>query len=198
MRTRRFDREFVEMRERLVGLETSLAKLETLLIVRDPGSALSADAYDALRRTVMFVAKSRRSHIGHLVSLKDAVQRGLSLEAVGHRIEECLSELGLEYITDLQIDGAFEVIGGEGDLPEIVEPALVEVTDGQVTSVVRLGKIRLSRSTPDPVIDKPGEDSSIAPGSPSDEVELDTADTTFLPTEQVITGTSGLSEPSDQ
>lgn len=143
MRKKEILHKIQETNLKISAIEKALAKIETLLIVRDPGNALSADAYDALRRTVLLAAKARRSHIGHLISLKDGYERGLSASDLGHRIDECVSELGLVYSSDYTIEGAFEVIGGDGNQIEVIRPALLDVAEGNVVSIIRQGQVRV-------------------------------------------------------
>jgi hypothetical protein len=104
------------------------------------GSARSADAFEGLRKSILVAAKSRRTHISHLVSLDESIRNGGSLELVRARLTEYLNELGIERLTDSRHLECFDVVGdSEGDV-EILEPAVVERGDDGKLTILRVGK----------------------------------------------------------
>ena len=85
------------LRRQMAELHSMVDQLTTLLIVRDPGNALSADAYDGLRKTISLTARSKRSHISHLLSLKEILDRDDPIELIKERVSDFLSELGVPF-----------------------------------------------------------------------------------------------------
>lgn len=129
-------------RRHLERIEILLNKLDAAVVVRDPGNARSAEVFEGLRRTIIISGKSHRSHVAHLISLQESLDRGATLDLVKNRVNDFLKELGIEKLSNLEIKDAFEVVGGTGDGIELIEPAIVErLSDGQL-SVIQLGKSR--------------------------------------------------------
>jgi len=126
----------------MAELHSMVTQLTTLLIVRDPGNAQSADAYDGLRKTILQSAKSRRMHISHLLSLKDSLDRDASTELIKDRVNDFLNELGISYSSDTSVPDYFEVLDGEGDILECVVPAVVDTDADGNTVLITPGKAR--------------------------------------------------------
>ena len=132
MRTKRY----------LERIEILLNKLDAAVVVRDPGNARSAEVFEGLRRTIIQSGKSHRSHVAHLLSLQESLERGATLDLIRNRVKDFLNELGVEKVISLEMRDAFEIVGGTGDGVELVEPAVVErLSDGSL-SVIQLGKAR--------------------------------------------------------
>lgn len=132
----------MSIRKRLEDIEHLLHRLDTAIVVRDPGSSRSADAFDGLRRQIIQASKNKRSHTAHLVGLAQSIERGGSLELVKDRVDDFLKELGVEFLSDTSFPDAFEVVEGEGEGLECIEPAVIErLEDGQAV-VISLGKAR--------------------------------------------------------
>lgn len=132
MRTKRYLQQIYEL----------LQRLDAAIIVRDPGSARSAEVFDGLRKTIIRSGKSHRSHVAHLLTLKDSLDREADIALVRNRVNDFLAELGIEYIYDVDYPSAFEVIGGTGDDLELVEPAIVEIDTEGEESIYQRGKAR--------------------------------------------------------
>lgn len=129
-------------RQRLENLEILLQRLEAAVVVRDPGNAHSADAYDGLRKQIIQSGKNHRIHVAHLISLSDSLQRGADIDLITDRVNDFLSELGIMRMSNTDFVDLFEVIEGEGSALECIEPAIVEKLDNQTVVPVRLGKAR--------------------------------------------------------
>lgn len=140
----------MKLKHRIAELHLMLTKLETFLIVRDPGSALSADAYDGLRKTILQSAKNRRTHVSHLLSLKESLDRNASPELIRDRVNDFLNELGISYSSDTSIPDYFEVVEGEGDLIECVVPAVIDTDADGNTILLKPGKARRAPSSAQP------------------------------------------------
>jgi len=140
---RRFDR------ERMVQIQALLERIDAALIVRDPGTVKSAEAFDGLRRGVAYAAKARRSHVAHLLSLDESLRTGGNLNLVTARVSEYLKELGVERFLDVTLVEAFDIGGDPSGTIEVIEPAIIErEEDGRIT-VLRVGKA-LRTAIPEP------------------------------------------------
>lgn len=128
--------------ERLDRIEALLNRLDAAVVVRDPGNARSAEAFDGLRKLMIQSGTSRRSHVAHLLSLADSIERGAPMELIRDRVNDFLLELGVLRSMDVSRPEFFEVVEGEGNGFECVMPAVVErLEDGRV-NLVRHGKVR--------------------------------------------------------
>lgn len=125
-------------------IRNSLSKLEAAVVVREPGTTRSAEAFEGLRKQLNLAVKSHRSHVGHLVSLSDSLDRNADIELIRDRVNDFLQELGIRTIRDYipQFFEVVETIDGNDDGYEIVEPAIVEELEGGGLSPIRLGKVR--------------------------------------------------------
>ena len=129
-------------RYRLERIELLLERLDTALVVRDPGGARSADAFDGLRKQIIQAGTNHRSHIAHLLSLSDSLERNAPPELIRDRVNDFLAELGIVRWTDCSATQAFEIVDGEGKGLECVEAAIVERLDNGHLNVIRMGKAR--------------------------------------------------------
>jgi len=141
-------------RQRLVNIEILLQRLEAAVVVRDPGNAHSADAYDGLRKQIIQSGKNHRIHLAHLISLSDSLQRGADLDLITDRVNDFLGELGVMRISNTDYVDLFEVVEGEGSALECIEPAVVEKLDNQTLVPIKLGKARRVPG-PDPIEESP-------------------------------------------
>ena len=129
-------------RQRLEIIEMLLHRLDAAVVVRDPGNAHSADAYDGLRKQIIQSGKNHRIHVAHLLSLADSMERGADIQLVRDRVNDFLSELGVERVSDTSLTDLFEVTEGEGSGLECIEPAIIEKLDNGTATPIRLGKAR--------------------------------------------------------
>lgn len=122
----------------IIEMLTLLNRIETALVVRDPGSKISADAYDGLRKMLLQSSKNRRIHVSHLLSLSDSLKREASIDQVRDRVNDFLLELGVSYWSDTSLTEVFDVVEGDGTSLECIEPAVVEkLEDGRIVEVRR-------------------------------------------------------------
>lgn len=129
-------------KSQLRNIERLLERIDSAIVVRDPGSARSADAFDGLRKSILLAAKSRRTHISHLVSIDESIRNGASMDLVKARLAEYLSELGIERLTDIRHVECFDVVGdADGDI-EVLEPAVVERSEDGKLTILRVGKAK--------------------------------------------------------
>jgi len=127
-------------RTQLNRIEMLLERLDAAIVVRDLGTARSAEAFEGLRKSILIAAKSRRNHISHLVALDESIRSGGSLDLIKARVAEYLNELGIERLSDPEHLECFDVQGDlVGDI-EILEPAIIERSeDGKIT-IFRVGR----------------------------------------------------------
>lgn len=137
--------------ERLVQIQALLERVDAALIVRDPGTTRSAEAFDGLRRQIAYAAKARRSHVSHLLALDESIRTGGNLELIEARLTEYLRELGIERSYETALSDAFDIAGDSSGEIEVVEPAVIErEEDGRIT-VLRVGKaIRTAQPESEP------------------------------------------------
>ena len=153
----------------IIEMLTLLNRIETALVVRDPGSKISADAYDGLRKMLLQSSKNRRIHVSHLLSLSDSLKREASIDQVRDRVNDFLLELGVSYWSDTSLTEVFDVVEGDGTSLECIEPAVVEkLEDGRIVEVRR----GTARRVPGPEADSAAApEAEVTPG-PSEESGL--------------------------
>lgn len=132
-------------RDRLDEVHDLLQRIDTALIVRDPGTARSADAYEGLRRQVVASAGDRRKHIVQLTELAEALRRGDDPESLRSRAEEWLLQANVVTVGDVSIVEAFEFTGEGDGAAKLLTPAYV---DGATGSLIRRGLAERLPSAP--------------------------------------------------
>lgn len=118
-----------------------LRRIDAALVVRDPGSARSADAFEGLRRAVIQASTQRRAHISHLLTVLDAVNNGATTEMLEMRITDLLSELGVFAVRDPAQQDLFNPTDGEVSDPEVVEPAWIQMVGEDTSHLIRKGEV---------------------------------------------------------
>jgi len=153
----------------LQEIRNLLSRLDAAVVVREPGSARSAEAFEGLRKQLNLAVKSHRSHVGHLVSLSDSLDRNANIELIRDRVNDFLQELGIKTIRDFSPQ-FFEIVGtteGDENGYEIVEPAIVEELEGGGFLSIRLGKAREIRG---PIPEETLHDPELVSGESSNEI----------------------------
>ncbi len=131
MRSRRLD-------EQLAALGERLGRIEDMLLLKDPGAAKAAEAYEGLRRQVVAAAAERVAHLADLARLDAAVRAGESSDSLALLLSDLLVQAGVERHHDPALAGAFEIPAGDEDTElDVVEPAYVETGTRRV---VRQGR----------------------------------------------------------
>ena len=116
-----------------------LNRIDAALVIRDPGNARSADAYDGLRKMISAGGKGRRDHLHNLVDLAQALERGATLETIRERTEEWCDKAGIIRHESPEPADYFIIVEGEGSVIEVVTPAWI---DKDTTSLIRKGTTR--------------------------------------------------------
>lgn len=136
-----------QIEQRLGQLEHAADMMKTVLMIKDPGSAHAADAYEGLRKQIVASSTARRTHLAQLSAMAIAVSRASELADLAPQVDEWLGQAGIVRLTevppDARVQDLFEDADG-GSLQgatqvEVVEPVFVD-TQNQV--VVRLGRAR--------------------------------------------------------
>lgn len=128
-----------EVRSALDGLVDRVARLDAAIVVRDPGTARSVEAYDGLRRSVVNAVRARRQHLGQLVSMTEAIDRGASIDDLKELVAQWRTEAGLDSSSDTSRPEHFEVIGGRGEALEVVTEAWLDVAGGDEPVLFKRG-----------------------------------------------------------
>ncbi|NNN15360.1 MAG: hypothetical protein HKL82_05805 [Acidimicrobiaceae bacterium] len=133
-----------QIEERLRQIEQQAEMIKTVLMVKEAGAVLAADAYEGLRKQVIASSSERRAHLGQLVAMSVAVSRSDDVADVRSQVKEWLAQSGIREVwevpTGTTLRDLFELVGGDGDFEqsvEILEPAYI---DGQTGVVLRLGR----------------------------------------------------------
>ena len=116
---------FRKLYREMAEVKALVASINSALIVREPGTALAAEAYDGLRRQIARAASDRQAHLVELVRTIEALDNGVSGESLRRLVEGWAEQAGLRRWEEPTPADFFEVMGeGEGPL-EIVNPAWI-------------------------------------------------------------------------
>lgn len=139
---------------RLQNLERDSEVMKTVLIVKEPGTPLAANAFDGLRKQVLAASGERRSHLTQLVQFDTALRRGVSVDDAQVLVHDWLEQAGVQLIwkapENLPLRDLFEVAPEAQDLSadalEITDPAYVDSSG----ALLRLGRARPRPGPPSP------------------------------------------------
>lgn len=137
-----------ELRETLDAIQTRLERIDVALIVRDPGSARSAEVFEGLRRSVVSAARSRRQHLSQLIKLTEVLEQGATPETLSALVDQWRMEVGLRRWDEPAPSEFFEVIEGEGRRLEVQQPAWVDTGAGDEVVLVKPGLARRIAAAP--------------------------------------------------
>lgn len=150
--------------EELSIVHEMVSSINTALIVREPGTAVAADAFDGLRRQVAQATAERRAHLIELSRLLEALDKGVSGDQLERLVSGWADQAGLRQSWDSDQVEWFEIIGERksADPLEVAQPAWVA---GDPPVLVRPGVARriesealpLSAGRHAPVSDDDGE-----------------------------------------
>lgn len=113
--------------------------LELYLTVRDPGTAMSADAYDGLRKLLVSANKGTQVHLSQLATLHRVANSADSLDPVRAKIDEMMSQMGLIPVSDPMQEDLYQVTGGKGERLVVDVPAYVSLMDDGSSRLVQQG-----------------------------------------------------------
>jgi hypothetical protein len=126
----------------LAELRFGMELIKDIVMVREPATMQTAEAYEGLRKQVIASAAERNSHLTQLARLDAEAHRGASVEDIQLLLRDLLAEAGLHRVES--VDGGserlFDDLGGRGDTWQVVEPAYCEDTGRGQVRLVRSGK----------------------------------------------------------
>lgn len=174
-----------------------IGHITAALIVREPGTALSANAYDGLRKQVSIAARDRRQHLARLVELSEAIDNGATTETLRRKCEQWCLEVGLEAVTDLESGQSdwFRIVEGDGPEIEVLTPAWA---DTEVGHLVQRGTARRSwpAAPPEPVPAETGETEAETPEATTSEADA-TAETESTESAESTDDAEPIDEPDE-
>ena len=135
------------LRAMLDTMDRRLEKIEVVTLVREPGTASSADAYNGLRKQVIAAVGERNAHLHQLAQFAAALDSGATADELRALVGEWLEQSSITAVDDPSLEEAFEVVG-PADAPQrrVVRPGYVDRMTGRV---VRRGVIeRLEEADP--------------------------------------------------
>lgn len=192
-RWRRLEAALTDLTALLDKLERRTDKIETILMVREPGSVAAADAYEGLRKQVVAAATERLAHLAQLVQLDVALAGEADGEVLAKLTGAWIEQASLVRVTDPdhpEADLLFELLEDLGGAVEILEPAYADGVSGRV---IRRGRSRRRPVIP-PAQAGPGAAASVARGARPAGTER--ADTEPADTEPADTEPADV-EPAD-
>ena len=116
--------------ESVKRIERSIERIEVAIIVRDPSSTLSADAYEGLRRQIVAAASERTAHLHQLAQFAQAVTNAEPGD-LPNLVSEWMDQANLTRVEAPHDAHYFDILGGEGDGLRTVRPAYVDATTGR-------------------------------------------------------------------
>jgi len=119
-----------------------LDRIEVALLVRDPGTARSVEAYEGLRKTMVAAAQERTMHLVQLAQLDVALAKTGDISTLRRLVAEWMEQAGLLKLDDPSVREAFEIVEGKGQALEVLAPAYV---DSATSRVIKQGQARATR-----------------------------------------------------
>ncbi len=124
--------------QRIDQLEHQAELLKTVLIVKEPGAAVSASAFEGLRKQIIASANERLTHLNQIVQMRVALDRAESLDDLKPLVASWEAQNGIVEVSepgpDQPVSDLFDAIDG-GPLDggyQVVEPAYVDSGSGRV------------------------------------------------------------------
>jgi len=140
-----------ELAAKLDEIHRLVDRIELATLVRDPGSTLSADAYDGLRKQVVAASGERLAHLNQLAQMHAALSSapGDGNTDLLRVVEEWMGQSGVGVFSDTSQEDAFEILGGRGDHLQVITPAYI---DTQTHRLLKQGRAQRVDAEPDPII----------------------------------------------
>lgn len=148
----------------IVRMERQLDLIHTALVVRDPGTSISADAYEGLRKQVIAAATARQAHVAQLAEIDVAIHRGASAEDLRALVSQWLDQAGVTRVEDAAVREAFDSSVPPGLDADVETPAYINTVTGQL---VRQGRLRAGASDQP---EMPAADRNVSNDAPATEL----------------------------
>lgn len=123
-------------REQLDDIQELLLRIDAALVVRDPGTARSVDAYDGLRKQIIAAAGERRRMLVLLSEFSEALRLGQGTGVLQSKTDEWMLQANLVRLSEVASEDAFEIVGATDGSVVVSVPAYVDGTTG---IIIRLG-----------------------------------------------------------
>ncbi len=136
---RKNHQQFDDLSEKVAELSRQLDSIYTALVIRDPGTPISAETYEGLRRQIIAGAQERLAHLVQLTEFDVAIRSGADAETLGRLVSSWLTQAGVEVVAEPGDDLRFEAVSGDGPW-EVALPAYVDVPTGRTIRQGRLQK----------------------------------------------------------
>ena len=130
--------------KRLDAIERNVDRIELATLVREPGNASSVDAYSGLRKQVIAATSERTAHLAQLSQVDVALRDGVVAEQLAPLVDEWLRQSDLERSEDVSRSELFQIVGGEGPVLVVIQPAYVDRVTGRI---VRQGSARREQAS---------------------------------------------------
>lgn len=119
-------------RNDLAHIRDQVNRIEAALTVREPGSSISAEAFEGLRRQVVAGAAERRRLLVCLADLRSAIDQGATLEALTMTLDSWCDQAGLTSSPDFRNLDHYERLPASDDSVHIHRRAWVDQATGAV------------------------------------------------------------------
>lgn len=144
-----------KLRQDVSEIKQLVSSINSALIVREPGTALAAEAYEGLRRQVAQATAERRAHLTQLVRILEALDSGVSAESLQSLVEQWADQAGLRRWHEPDPAEYFDIIGnGDGSL-EVLQPAWV---GGEPAALIKPGLLKRHDSSAAKETQEPADD----------------------------------------
>jgi hypothetical protein len=127
-----------EVNDRMNEVARQLDSIYTALVIRDPGTAVSSEAFEGLRRQIIAGAQERMAHLVQLAEIDVAISAGADADTLSRMVHSWLSQAAVELIHTPTDDLRFEQVAGDGPW-EIASPAYIDSATGRT---IRQGRLR--------------------------------------------------------
>lgn len=160
--------------ELLTQMERQLDRVYTAILVRDPGTSLSSDAYEGLRKQVIASARARTQHVAQLAEIDVALRRGATITDLQALVDGWLRQAGVERVEDPRVRDVWESVPSSRDV-EVEIPAYVDTEVGRLVHQGRLREraVELEPAQSLEVTEQPIEEASTAAEGSEPEVETE-------------------------
>jgi hypothetical protein len=154
MRPRRELDARLEAIERLLDkVDRSVDRIEIVTVVREPNSAVAADAYNGLRKQIIAATTERNAHLVQLAFVDCALREGVGPDDLAAFVSEWMAQASMVVVADPhEHPAAFEVVGpDDGDELVVKRPAYVDtVTQRVVRTGIAERRVRVAIQPPPP------------------------------------------------
>ena len=151
-------------------LDRSVERIEIVTVVREPNSALSADAYNGLRKQVIAAAGERNAHLYQLAQFDSALRAGATPEELATLVREWMGQASLEVVDDPGLEDGFQFVGPENATGrKVVSPAYVDRVTRRIVRAGVAERVPEARANPEPAPEPPAaatDDGAVAASEP--------------------------------